>query len=460
MTEGIAAASTASIDGARPHAGFAWRLAPLAVALGSLALGGTFLGRRSLSTDEAISVAKANAPLRDVLSTVVHHDPGQAGGLLLLKLASVFGDDELTLRAPSAIAVALAAGLIVVLGTMLLGRVGGLVAGIALAANAGVVEASREARPYAFGILGIVLASLLFVCARERGGGVWWVLYAISGAALALTHPLAASVLAAHGAALIAMREREGLRRAGIALVVGVAASGLLLAWMAADRLDDLDAAGRLDLERLGRGLLAPIGWNPILVVAAVAGLVALFTGRSAFPGLWRAVLVAGLIAAPVLATLLAAVALPVYTGALVLSAPGIALAAGAVTPLLARDRGLVWAGVAVLVVASAVTIAARLSMPADEDWKALAAAVKRVQAPRETVVVVPERSRVAFAYYAPYVHVIRFARGEGAWVAVAAETPAAAIDAARPVVPTPRYALLRQFRYGNGLRLQHWVRP
>jgi len=44
--------------------------------------------------------------------------------------------------------------------------------------------------------------------------------------------------------------------------------------------------------------------------------------------------------------------------------------------------------------------------------------------------------------------------------VAVVADTPGGAIAAARPVVSTPRYALLRQFAYGDGLRLQHWVRP
>ena len=71
-----------------------------------------------------------------------------------------------------------------------------------------------------------------------------------------------------------------------------------------------------------------------------------------------------------------------------------------------------------------------------------------------------PERSRAAFAYYAPYLAVIGRARGDGAWVAVVAGTPAAAIASARPVVSTPTYALLRQFRYGDGLRLQHWVRP
>ena len=460
MTESIAAGSPASSADTRASVALAWHLAPVAVGLGSLALGGVALGRRSLTTDEAVAIARAREPFGTVLSTVVHDDPGQAGGLLLLKLASTFGSDELTFRAPSAIAVALAAGLLVVLGTMLLGRVGGLVAGIALAVNAGVVEASREARPYALGLLGIVVATLLFAYALERGGGWRWIPYGVAAAALPLTHPLAASVLAAHGAALIALRERPDLRRAGTALLAGTVAAALLLAWMAADRLDTPDGAGTLDLERLGRGLAHAGGWNPILLAAAIGGLVALFLGRSGAPGRWCAVLVASLIAAPVAGTLLAAVALPVHTGALVLCAPGIALAAGAAAPVLATVRGLVVTGLGLLLVASAVTIAVRLTAPVEEDWRALATAVRQVRGPRETVVVVPERSRAAFAYYAPYVPVIRYARRDGAWVAVVAGTPAGAIGAARPFVSTPRYALLRQFRYGEKLRLQHWVRP
>ena len=459
MTEGIAAA-TAPVDRARAPAALAWRLAPVGVALGSLCLGAGALGRRSLTTDEAVSVAQAHGSLGSVLSTIVHNDPGQAGELLVLKLAATVGADERTIRAPSAVAVALAAGLLVILGTMLLGRVGGVVAGIALAVNAGVVEASREARPNALGLFGIVVATLLFVFALERGGGWRWIPYAIAGAALPLTHPLAASVLAAHGAALIALRERAGLRRAGIALVSGAVVAGLLLAWMAADRLDAPDGTGGLDLERLGRGTAHAIGWNPVLVAAAIAGIVALFRIRNTASGTWRGVLVASLIAAPVAATLLAAVALPVYAGPLVLCAPGIALAAGAAVPLLSPTRGLVAAGLAVLLVASAVTIAVRLTSSPEEDWRALASAVTRVRGARETVVIVPERSRVAFAYYAPYVSVIRYARGEGAWVAVVASTPDGAITAARPSVRTPTYALLRQFRYGDNLSLQHWVRP
>ena len=254
MTEGIAAAERAGTLGE-----VAWHW-PRGVALGSLALGVVALGHRSLTIDEAASAAATRGSLGSVLSRIVHDDPGQAGSLLLLKLAQAFGDGETALRLPFAVAVALAAGLLVVLGTMLLERVGGLVAGLAFAANAGVVEASREARPYAFGLLGIVLATLLFVFALERGGGWRWIPYAVIAAGLPLTHPLAASALAAHGAALIALRERPDLRRAGIALVAGTVVAGGLLAWMAADRFDVPDGAGALDLADLGHVVEATWG--------------------------------------------------------------------------------------------------------------------------------------------------------------------------------------------------------
>jgi len=459
VNEGIAV-SPGPVDAPGTAAALAWRLAPLAVGLGSLALSVIALGSRSLTSAEAASLEAADQPLGAVVSTIVRDEPGQAGYLLLLRLASSVDVDERTIRAPSAIAVALAAALLVILGTMLLGRVGGVVAGIALAANAGVVVASREARPYALGILGIVLVTLLLVIALERGGRWRWVPYGIAAAALPLFHPLAASVLAAHGAALIARRDRANLRTAGIALVAGTSVTAFLLASMAADRFD-ASALGALDLGSLGRGVAAAGGWNPVLAVGAVVGVVFLFrAAHSSAPERWIGVLIVGLSAAPIVVTLLAAVALPVHAGALVLCAPSVALAVGAVALLLSPTRGLVAAGLAVLLLFSATTISVRLRQPVDEDWRSLAAAVKRVRGPRETVVVVPEGSGAAFAYYAPHLTTMRFARGEGAWIAVRARTADSAIDASRPYVATPRYALLRQFRYGEGLRLQHWVRP
>jgi len=456
VIEGIVGAS-APVE--RSWSALAWRLTPVIVGVGSLALGMIALGQRSFSSIEATAFVRADVPIRDLLSTIANDQPGQAGHLLLIKVATLAGTDELSLRAPSAIVVALAAALMVLLGTMLLGRAAGLLAGVAFALDAGVVEASREVRPYALGLFGIVAATALFTFALEHGGGWRWVAYGIAAALLPLTHPLAASVLAAHGVALIARRDRTDVRAAGVALVTGTIVAALLLAWMGNERFGAPDGAPTLDLARLAHGIAHPLGWNPILVLAAVAGLVALFMARGA-DGQWRGALIAALVAAPLLATLLAAVVLPVHAGALILCAPGVALAAGAAAPVLTPVRGLFWCGLVMLVMWSAVATGFRLARAPAEDWRSLAAAVRHVRGPRETVVVVPEGSRAALAYYAPYTRVIRFARGDGAWVVVVADDPDASIEAARPFVRTPTYALLRQFRYGNGLRLQHWVRP
>ena len=125
----------------------AWRLAPVAVALGSLALGAVALGHRTLTVDEAASAAAAQGSLGTVVSRIVHDDPGQAGELLLLKLAGTVGDSELALTAAVRGRGGACGRALVVLGTLLLERLGGLVAGLAFAVNAGVIEASREARP-------------------------------------------------------------------------------------------------------------------------------------------------------------------------------------------------------------------------------------------------------------------------------------------------------------------------
>jgi hypothetical protein len=125
-------------------------------------------------------------------------------------------------------------------------------------------------------------------------------------------------VLAAHGAALIVLR-------GGLAAAGGHSArrrtvvAGALLIWMAVDRFDAPDGAGTLDIGRLARGLVHPIGVNPVLVIMRGRPLCAV---RAAWCplGRWRGVLVAALIAAPVVALLLAAPA-AVFTDARALRA-------------------------------------------------------------------------------------------------------------------------------------------
>jgi hypothetical protein len=275
---------------------------------------------------------------------------------------------------------------------------------------------------------------------------------------LPVTHPLAASVLLAHAIALVVWHERRGVR-VGIA-VAGMVLALVVVAWMAADRRDAPDGTGGFDLGEIVDGLIRAAGWNPVLVVAGIAGLAALLAGGPTQAPPWASTLVAGLVAAPIVVTALAATVLPVFPGsALVACAPGLALAAGAVCRLV-FDTTARWAAVASILAVSALTVGAVIASEPEEDWRALAAAVQRVRGDRETVIVVPERSLAALAHYAPYLRTSLYARGDGAWVAVAARDPESAIELGRNSVRTPRYALLRQFRYGDGLRLQHWVRP
>jgi mannosyltransferase len=445
----------------RTHARIGWMLAPLAVGLGTLALGAVSLWPfRSLSTNEAVAVARARQPFGDLLHTIVHHEPAQAGYLLTLKAATLAGTDERTLRVASVIALALAAALMVVLGTLLLGRVEGLVAGLALGANAGAVAASREAAPYALGLLGIVVATLLLVTAVERRRPWWWALYGLACILLPLTHPLAASVLLAHAAALVVWHERRGNGARVVAAGIGMAVAAVMVGWMAVDRLDAPDGTSGFDLGEIGDGLIRAVGWSPLLAVAAIAGLAALLAGGPTQLPAWKSSLVAGLVVAPVVVTILAAATMPVFpTPALVVCAPGLSLAAAAACRLVS-DSTVLWMAVASVLAVSAVTVGAVIASEPEEDWHALATAGRHGRGARESVVVLPERSHAAFAYYAPYTRTSLFARGDGAWVAVTADDPQSAIAIGREAVRTPRYALLRQFRYGDGLRLQHWVRP
>jgi mannosyltransferase len=457
VSEGIV---TPQVRASSTHGWVGWLLAPLAVGLGTLAVGAVALWPvRSLSTDEAVAISRARQPLSDLLHTIVHHEPAQTGFLLTLKGAALVGTNEPTMRAPSVIALALAAVLTVVLGMLLLGHVEGLVAGIALGANAGAVAAAREAAPYALGLLGVVVATLLLVVALGHRRAWLWVLYAVACALLPLTHPLAASVLIAHGAALMTDRDWRSTRLAVGATTAGMALAAALVALMSVDRLDTPDGTSGFDLAAMGRGLLGGSGWSPVLVVGALAGLAALVAGGPTQAPAWQTTLVAGLVIAPLAVAGLAAVVLHVFPDpALVACAPGLALAAGAACRLL--DPIALWAAIAALLAVSAIAVGVAIAARPDEDWRAVASAVHRVRGVRETVVVLPDRSRAAFAYYAPYTRTTVYARGDGAWIAVAANDPASAIALARHAVRTPRYALLRQFRYSDGLRLQHWVRP
>ena len=226
------------------------------------------------------------------------------------------------------------------------------------------------------------------------------------------------------------------------------------------DRADAADGAGPLALHSIGLGVGRALGWSPVVAALALWGVVVLVRrSRDSGTGAWRPVLVAGLALMPLVSVLAAGIALPVYPRtALTVAAGGVALAAG-VGLVSIPDRGLRLASAAAIVVVAIAAIATAASEGPREDWRAASRLVRAKTTPRDTVVVLPERARAAFAYYAPALRLSVVGRGEAVAVVVAGD-PTLAVARARPVVSPPRYALLSEQKAGSALVVQRWVRP
>jgi mannosyltransferase len=425
----------------------------------ALVLGVVGLGRRSLDVDEAAAVAAAHGSFTDVVERAFSDDPARAGYIAVLQPVVRWNDAEEWIRFPSVVAAVIAAIAIYRLGRRLAGRHAGAAASLVLASSMSVVGLSRTVGPLALALAAMLLSSALLARAVERGNALWWAVYAVSAALLPLTHPVAASALVAQLAAIAVARKEIDLRLALPAVAVAVVESGLFMTAATLDRADAEDGAGPLELGDLGVGLGNGLGWNVVVAALAVWGVVLLCRRVSDGQGVWRPVLVAGLAIAPLAAVLVAGIALPVFPrAALAVCAGGLALGAGIGLVGIADRRVRTAAGGALAVIALAALVV-DVAREAPENWRAAAELVRRQSTPRSTVVVLPERARPAFAYYAPEVRLARVGRGNAVSVVIAGD-PDTATATARAVVSPPRYALLSQDGEGTSLVVQRWVRP
>lgn len=444
-----------------------WRLplgAPLtALAAAGLAatLGAVSLTRRPLSTLEAVTVDQARAPLRDVLDLAIQHDPGQVGYRALLHPIVTWSDAEWAVRAPSLVAVTLSCLVAYAIGALLVSRLAGAIAALALALDAGVVASGQQARPVASALFMVLLATLALVLSICRSDW-WWLAYVPACALLALTHPVAVSVLAAHACAIVLAYRQSGRSRLRAAAAFGlavVAAAPLALAAIV-DRTEAGDITFGLAAGELARGVGRASGWSVALFTLAVLGCVALAAGFARRAAAWKAALVIGLIVAPAATVLLADVFLAVYPAwTLVVSAPGLALACGIGVASIPSRWGALGA-TAALVALAAPGLAAWYAQRASPDWREAMTRASAAAGPGEVVLVVPEQGRAAARYYGGHLRLTARAYGPAVWVLVTGAEGEAAIEAARTVVPTPRYALLREGPAGEGAVLQQWVRP
>jgi hypothetical protein len=136
--------------------------------------------------------------------------------LLMHCWLAIAGDSTVALRAPAALAMTVAAGLLAVLGTRLADRRTGIFAGLLFALLPGTSRYGQEARPYALATMLAVLATLLLVSALRRPGWARWGGYAAAVAALGLTHLIALTLLAAHALVVLIVWWR-GTAAAGVA---------------------------------------------------------------------------------------------------------------------------------------------------------------------------------------------------------------------------------------------------
>ncbi len=423
------------------------------VLVATAAVVGIVLARRPLSVDEAEIVAALDGGFRSSLEGALEHQPGQVVYRALLHPLAAADAPEWALRMPSLAATLVAAALALWTGRMLAGRFTGVVAAVLVGLGAAASGVAFVARPHALAVLAVALSTALFVAGMTRRAAVPWVAWALVTAPLPLVHPVCAAAVAAQLGALAL--GRHGLPRvaAPAAAAAGVVAT-LLLAAAAVERSG---APGPGD--ESGRAFAVAVAtawaWSPVALAAAAYGVVVLLRRGER----WQAALLAGLAAAPLLALAVAALAFPVHPrSAVVVALPGIALAAGTGIAAI-DDRRFAAVAAAAAVLAPAVALAVEATGAAPADWRSAARFVDERSGPGETVVVLPARARAAYTTYGSPERVTGVGRGDGVWVVV--RTPwANAVESARDVVPTPRYALLTERTFGDELVVQHWVRP
>jgi mannosyltransferase len=150
----------------RPRLGWLTALVPAAV---TLVVGGYRAGDRQLWEDEDATWHASTLGFSDFHRLIGHVDLALAPYYVFMHgWIVLFGDSPLALRAPSVLAMAASAGLLVPLGRRLAGPGVGMVAGLLFAAVPAVSRYAQEARPYALAMLLAVASTLLALRALDR----------------------------------------------------------------------------------------------------------------------------------------------------------------------------------------------------------------------------------------------------------------------------------------------------
>lgn len=199
----------------------------------TVALGLWGLSRQdSVWRDEAATWQVAQRSTGDIVRMLEHVDVVHGLYYLLMHaLFECFGPSTTTLRLPSVLAMAVAAGCVAVIGQRLGGAWVGLGAGLAFGLLPAVQFYLQEGRPFAFVAAGAGIATLLLVALLQGRGWAHWAAYGGTVLVCGLLNWLSLLILPAHLATLVWARAGRGVwtRWAAAAVAATAGVSPLIL---------------------------------------------------------------------------------------------------------------------------------------------------------------------------------------------------------------------------------------
>jgi mannosyltransferase len=198
-------------------AAIAARYGPAAIAAATMAwLGSWDLARgSSMGNDEVVSRFAALLPLPQLFHLLRHIDAVHGLYYLLLHFWMVVGTSPAVMRIPSVIAMAVAAGLLAILGRRLTGSgLAGLFAGLIMATTPYISYYAQTARSYALVYACVVGATLALVNALQAEHAApadsprsrWWLAYGALVTLAAYLNEMALLMLAAHAVTVLLAR--------------------------------------------------------------------------------------------------------------------------------------------------------------------------------------------------------------------------------------------------------------
>ena len=242
--------------------------------------------------DEAATLAAVRRPFGSMVAMLGHVDAVHGAYYALAwVLARGLGFGELALRLPSAVAMAVAAGLVAALGRRLVSPQAGLAAGLLFAVVPDISLYGQDARSYALVVAAASAAGYLLVRALGARDGYqrrWWAGYAAAVAVTGILNIFGLLLLAGHAVTIAARmaapvpgQSRRALARRWVTAVAVavVAASPLIvfgwlqrkqISWLSTDHGDGVPTVARLIGPPAMAGTVAAA-----MAVAVAAGAVA-----------------------------------------------------------------------------------------------------------------------------------------------------------------------------------------